>query len=251
MTLNSWGQESGVIKKLACSDIGQEILSDSTLNLWNYPDLKPKDYYCLGKYFADWDLKEGQLIIQTYGDLNGQDPCILCNYERLGIIHNYHFDIIEDKTTQFIEGYNSISKSRIKERFGSDIFNKLESKDSNFVSPKDFIESILEIKASLYTTTELINDSTMLVKLNLDSVADNFGLDLSPLTFEILPISKKREKFTIDYRALKENGVRIYELRNERYFLKLRINFGDLNSICFCEKFSRHYNLTIPLTVKK
>lgn len=246
----SFGQTQKQPSVQNCEEIGNEILLDSNLNVWTYPNLSLNDYYCLGQFFANWDLQNGNYLIQTYGSPEYKNTCLLCNYEEYGIYFFYHFDIIIDSRTQFIKGYNEISKLKIKEKFGDSIFVELDFIDSNLISPQKVLDYLLNEEKYSYLNVTVINDTICNVKLNLDVIENQFSLDLSELRIKVEDVIYKTETKSVLYREMKENGILLRERSNNKYFLSLEFDFRSIAQFCFCDRARNEGKVVIPITIK-
>ncbi|NQY11316.1 MAG: hypothetical protein HRT71_17595 [Flavobacteriales bacterium] len=245
------GQSKINLDKLDCEKIGKEILSDTTLNVWNYPDLELLDYNCLGQYFAKWDIAQGNYVIQTYGSPEHQNACRLCNYEEFNISFHYHFDIIQDNVSEFISGYNLISKPSIKESFGKNIFDTLDSVDSQIVSPQKIFELLQEDKGKSYLIVSIINDTLINVKIDFDSISKKAEIDLTNLSINVIDLFNEMETKTFSYLELKTNGTLLNEHSNDKYYLSLEFDFSRIKGVCYCDKVKKYMaKWNIPITVK-
>lgn len=228
-----------------------EIYSDSTKNIWSYQKLELEDYFCLGQKFAEWDIEQGHLIIQTYGSPEYQNACRLCNYENAGISFYYHFNIIEESHTEFISGYNQVSEPYLQAKLGHNIFDSLNLYDSNKVTPHEVFELIQLDTNFTFLNITSINDTLINVKMDLDSISRKLKLGLNMLSIKVIDVFQEMESQTYKYSELKTAGVLINKHSRGKFYLTYQLDFNQVEEVCSCVEVKKYSGIwTIPITIK-
>lgn len=234
--------------------------ADTAKSIWNYDSISPDTYYCLGKYFAQRDLDKKVFLIQTYGSPEWASPCIVCRYKSYGFTFYYHFDIILENVTKFIEGYNEISKAHLKATIGDSAFTHLDDIPKGYFNPREVLSNkIGNGDHNKYFDVSIINDTTINVKLIVDSLFKDFPQFLSKLVYSITDYNYKNKTpgqiQVLNYNQIKETGFRLTEKSNDKYYFKISFDFkGAANEekFCWCSLMDdKQYSYVIPLTVKQ
>ncbi|MFN6377771.1 MAG: hypothetical protein ACK4WD_00745 [Flavobacteriales bacterium] len=239
-----------------CENVIKDIETNQTKSIWSYDNLTPETYHCLGQYFANRDIKNNIFLIQSYGLPDYSHPCVVCRFKSYGYGFYYHQDIIEDKITNFIEGYNVISKEYLKNQIGDSTFAHLNDIPKEYFNPSEIIiESLSSANVNKPYTYNVITDSIINVRFNLDSLFKHHSSIPSKIIFKIEEFSDSSNitKLTLNYEQIKEKGFQVQRKLKNRYSFKITFDFSALENeerFCWCglpnEKFT---TFRIPITI--
>lgn len=234
--------------------------ADTTKSIWDYDSIPPDTYYCLGKYFAQRDIDKKVFLIQTYGNPEWANPCKVCRYKSYGFSFDYHFDIILDNVSKFIEGYNEISETYLKAKIGDSAYAHLDDIPKNYFNPREVLNKNLENEnhQKLFDI-DIINDTIINVKLIVDSLFKDYPQFLTKVIYEITDFNYKNktpgQTQLMNYEQIKETGFRLREKSNDKYYFKINFDFSAIASeekSCWCALMDeKKYSYIIPLTVKR
>lgn len=245
-SLGMYGQE--VINKdgLPCANLAQKIIADSA-TIWSYPNEIDIDYFCLGEYFALRDSAAGAHIIQTYGDTRSQDPCVFCRHKEHGIEFFYYSSIITEAETSFIAGYNSISTRVIRELLGDKTYQWINETDSNALSAAQIMYE-LSVGTHSFFSGDLVNDTILNVKLNLEDLPCLKRIDKSLLAFEIFDRGSQ-DGHVIRYETFKNDGIQVPYRSSGRTWVTMRIDVSNIPRVCDCPALKKHTIWSFPVEV--
>lgn len=241
-----------------CEKIIKEIETNPSKSIWSYEGLTPETYHCLGQNLAQRDINNNIFLIQSNGSLEWTNPCIVCRYKSYGFHFYYYEDIVEDNITNFIEGYNEISKGYLKNQIGDSAFAHINDVPNEYFNPAEIIYDYLSsanIKRP-YSYT-VVNDSIINVRFNLDSLFKDNTYILSKTVFIINEFngSPDTTTLTLNYQQLKGQGFQVKEKQGDKYTFKITFDFTALESeerFCWCglpnERITR---FRIPIIVNK
>lgn len=245
-----------IAKKLTYEEVVEKINKDSTKNIWNIQDLSDEDYYFVGKYFAEKDTEKDIRIIQTYGNPDWMNPCKVCSYENQHIYFNYHFDIIFENITKFIEGYNDVSKTYIKKKIGDSLFTHLDDEPNSYFNPRDVLMNIYSIKGiNNNFTINVINDSILNVKIKADSMFKDYPKYATKIIFHLKDLFNKEKSAEIfDYQQATEKGINLKKMKNGKFVLEIGFDFKKIaqyEEFCSCALIKETYKYLLPISVKE
>lgn len=233
--------------------------ADTTKSIWNYDNIPSDTYYCLGKYFAQRDINKNLFLIHTYGLPEWANPCIICRYKSYGFCFYYHDDIILENITKFIDGYNEIAKQYLKTKIGDSTFAHLDDIPNNYFNPSEVLEKALgNGDHKKYLDITIINDTTINVKLIVDSLFKDYPQFLMKIGYNINDLNFKSktpgQTQTFDYKQIQTMGFHLTEKSNDKYYFKINFDFKGIaneNRYCWCALMDeKKYSYVIPLTIK-
>lgn len=250
--LNSYGQS------LECEELGEQIAFDTTKSIWDHPGISPSDYYCLGQYFARLDLGKKRWLIQTYGNPREMSPCIQCQYKEQGYGFVFHGDIIEEKTSNFIEGYNSVSKDFLKQLVGDSVYNNLDKEPSGSFNPRKILDKrFIGSDFIRQLTVTRVNDTTINVKVNADSIFYEFPQFKTKIQYHVVDRYYKKSwsehHVIIDYATMTSKGFNLIAMPNGKFFFSLYFDFALIENeklYCGCDKRGwKDFGYMLPLSM--
>jgi hypothetical protein len=244
---------------LTCEKLARQMEADTSKSIWDYGHIPTDTYYCLGKYFAQRDIDKKILLVQAYGDPDAANPCLVCRYKSYGFSFQYHFDIISEEVTKFIEGYNEISKSYLRSKIGDSLFVHLDDIPNEYFDPREVLRKNFNGDSKRLFKTAVINDSTINVKLAVDTLFKDYPEFSTNVVYYIndyaLKLKGKEQPQLLDYKQIKETGFKLTEKSNDKYYFKINFDFkvvADKERYCWCASMNEmKYGYIIPLTVKK
>lgn len=242
---------------LTCEKLAKQMEANTTKSIWNYDSIPPDIYNCLGMYFAQRDIEKKVFLIHTYGLAKWTNPCIVCRYRSYGYSFYYHEDIILDNVTNFIEGYNEISEAYLKDKVGDSEFLHLNVIPKENFNPTEVLTKNLNNgDHQRFFDIDIINDTTINVKLVVDSLFKDYPQFLSKIVYDIADYKNESPRQTqkMNYQQIKDVGFRLTEKSNDTYFFKINFDFKALASeekYCWCAIMDKmEYSFIIPLKVK-
>ena len=233
--------------------------ADTTKSIWNYDSIPPDTYYCLGKYFAQRDLDNKVFLIQTYGNPDWSNSCRDCRYKSYGFSFQYLWDIIYENKTKFIEGYNEVSKTYLKSKIGDSAFAHLDDIPKDYFNPRVVLTKILgNGNHKKYIDVTIINDTTINVKLIVDSLFKDYPEFLRKVVYHVSDFNFKNKTQVqtqiLDYNQIQTIGFRLTEKSNDKYYFKINFDFKAIaneEKYCWCALMDeKEYSYIISLTIK-
>lgn len=251
-------------QQLGCQKLIKKIEADSNNEelMWAHDEFTLDDYYCAGKYFAQHDIEKGIYLIQYSSNEEQANPCRICNYKQYGFSFEYHWhgDIVFGTTEKFIEGYNEISKAFLKAKVGDSIFQYLETIPNEYFNPNKILNNVFaKNKYSKYFDIERINNKTINVKINIDSLFKGYPALIEKTICHITPNYNRNSKHnlpaqTFNYKQIKEVGFRLIQQGKDKYIFKVDFDFSNIKrkeEYCWCAPSDKKkYNFIIPLIIK-
>jgi len=217
-----------------------KIAQDTTKSIWSHK-VKSKVYYYVGKIIAQKDIKNGVFLIQTYGNPDWENPCLVCPYEKYGFKFQYHWDIVYDTKTEFIKGYNQVSKAYLKNKIGAQAYSRLKHVPKDYFNPQAMISDLLSSKdkQQLYDG-EIINDTTVALKIIVDTLFRKYPEILNKIIFHVKDLKLKtgdREKYqTLDFQHMKDSGFIVTRDKEGKCSFAIKFDFSQLvNSDLYCK----------------
>lgn len=244
---------------LSCEKLAKQMEADSIKSIWNYDSIPPDTYYCLGKYFAQRDIRKEVFLIQTYGNPDWSNPCTVCRYKSYGFSFYYHFDIILENVTEFIEGYNEISEAYLKAKIGDSAFAHINDIPNEYFNPREVLTKTLgNGEHKKYLDIAIINDTTINVKLIVDSLFKEYPQFLPKVVYHINDYNFQSktpgQTQILDYKQIQTVGFRLTEKSNDKYYFKISFDFKAIaneEKYCWCAlRDEKEYSYIIPLTIK-
>lgn len=233
--------------------------ADTTKSIWDYDSIPPDIYYCLGKYFAKRDLDNKIFLIQTYGNPDWENSCKVCRYKSYGFSFQYHWDIIYDTKTKFIEGYNEVSEAYLKAKIGDSAFAHIDDIPKDYFSPRDVLTKNLDNGKHQYLLDiEMISDTTINVKLIVDSLFKEYPQFVTKVVYHISDFTFKNktpgQTQILDYKQIQNVGFLLTEKSNDKYYFQIKFDFKAIaneEKYCWCDLMhEKEYSYMIPLTIK-
>jgi len=243
-----------------CEELAKQMIADSTKAIWEYDSLSPETYFCLGKYFAQRDLDNKIFKIQTFGYPSYENPCSDCNYEFYGFKFEHQGDANWEGRSEYSEGYNETSLSYLKKKIGDSAFKHLDDIPEHYFNPKAVIlENFGKGENPKLYIIDIINDTTINVKLMVDSIFKDFPLLLEKIVYHVSDYDFKNRKAgevkVLNFAQIRETGIRLTESTKDKYYLKIDFDFRSLvdqEKYCWCALLDpKEYSYLIPLIVRK
>jgi hypothetical protein len=212
--------------------IALRIANDTAISIWDHK-VDPKVYYHLGKILAQRDINKDIFLIQTYGNPDFDKPCSICAYEKYGFRLQYHWDIVYDEKTNFIEGYNEISETYLKSKIGDSAFSKLEVLPAHFFDPATIINKFNSSKQrQRFYDIEILSDTAIRVKLKVDSIFKNYPALVKKIGYGIhgyMPKVEKNDSLQVlTYHQMKHAGFVVYKNARGNYSYSITYDFTQL-----------------------
>lgn len=237
-------------------EIALRIADDTATSIWHHK-VAPKIYYQVGKIIAERDIKRRVYLIQTYGNPDYERPCSVCSYERYGFKFQYHWDIVYDTKSNFIEGYNEVSKAYLKSKIGDSAFAFINVPTDDF-DPAALIRNFqFSNNRQKFYDIEVINKNSIRIKIKVDSIFKGFQSLVKKIGYNIklLPATSSNSDPTLvlTYLQMKQTGFVVY--KNARGDFSYDITF-DLTQLpatelyCGCTFKKNIFNLRDRMRLK-
>jgi len=211
----------------AVEDSARHMADDTTTSMWMY-HASPKIYYQVGKILAKRDLANGIFLIQTYGSPDEEKPCSVCRYENYGFKFVYHWDIVYDTKTAFIDGYNEVSKAYLKTKIGANAFARIDVLPTHYFDPSAILRKFnYSSNRQRFFDIEVLNDSTIRVKLKIDSVFKSYPALVKKIAYAIRPVLSNTEQ-VLNYNQMKQVGFVVIKNARGEYSYYTRYDFSQL-----------------------
>jgi hypothetical protein len=197
-------------KAQSLEDSAHQIADDTSNSFWKH-NVSPKIYYLVGKIQAKRDLDNGIFLIQTYGNPGAEKPCSACRYENYGFKFVYHWDIVYDTKTEFIEGYNEVSQAYLKAKIGANAFARIDQLPGHYFDPAEVLRQFNYSKnRRRFYLIDVLNDSTIRVKLKVDSIFKDYPTLVKKIAYSIKSFSPdpifKDSVQVLSYEKMKRTG---------------------------------------------
>lgn len=267
---------------LACENLAKQLYEEQAGSIFHVKsifrfryDSIPLDYYCIGKYFSQRDIDSNIFLIQTDdGSFNNSENLWkVCRYESYGFNFHNPIDFIQDNYslyynmfTEFIKGYNEISEAYLKAKIGDSAFAHLNDIPKGYFNPQNFLYEKLQGNYKRFFHVDIINNTTINVKLMVDSLFKEYPQFVLKVDYEIAEceIANHDDKdfscgelHLMDNKEIKETGFRVTKSFNDLYRFKISFRF-DHKAIAaegkydWCELMDRRtYAYHLYLTAKK
>lgn len=246
---------SAAAQKLPCEALGKRLAADTGRTPWYFSDLNEDSCHCLGRYFARQDSARKVYKILTYGSADmTTDPCRVCRYEDKDFRFEYYHDIVSDCLTQYMEGYNAVSRAELKRRMGDSAYAKIDEPPVHYFNPRGLLNQAFSSgNTAKYLRVQRLDSVTVMAKLEMDSLFRQYPQFLPKIVYHVSD-DRQNNLQTLDYRQMKENGCRLTQKPGQRYFLKIVFDFtgiADEEPYCRCALTDKNaYGYILPVTVK-
>ena len=250
---------------LACDNLAKQLYEEPVKSIFRFDSIPSETYFCIGKYFAQRDIDRNIFLIQTIDPTfdNTENLWKVCRYESYGFSFHCAIDFVQDnysyyqdKFTMFIEGYNEISEAYLKAKIGDSVFAHLNDIPKGYFNPEKFLYENFQGSYERFFHMDIINDTTINVKLMVDSLFKEYPQFVLKVDYEITEckIAHHSDKdfscgelHLMDYREIKETGFRVTKSFNDLYRFKISFRF-DHKAIAaegnydWCELMDRRTN---------
>lgn len=237
-------------------EIALRIADDTATSIWNHK-VEPKIYYQVGKIIAERDIKRQVYLIQTYGNPDSERPCSVCSYERYGFKFQYHWDIVFDEKSNFIEGYNNVSKTYLKSMIGDSAYAFIDVPTDDF-DPAALIHGFqFSNNRQKFYDIDVINKNSIRIKLKVDSIFKGFPSLAEKIIFHIEPMpagSKSSDSMLVlTYQQVKQTGFIVHKNARDEFSYSLTFDLSQLPATelyCGCTFKKNIFNLRDRLRLK-
>lgn len=212
---------------------------------------RAEDCSCLGEYFAKEHLQQGKAMlldsewVPIFG-LQGYGQCELAE-------HGFEYAVVPDlfypaadrpKARAYMERYNALMLQELKRRAGEAAYQQI-FKTPDMLDPYVLRQRLdMLVRYGQITKTEWLNDSTILVRLNLVPLYRNLDLTWQELDFVVIDENLTDARYLRSVEALDREGfpLRINsESRKSNVWFDFRIRvdytrLAESGSIYTCER---------------
>ncbi|HEX6432143.1 MAG TPA: hypothetical protein VF008_30840 [Niastella sp.] len=205
-------QLTGVAQTI--EQIALRIADDTATAIWKHK-VDPKIYYKVGKIIAERDIKKHIYLIQTYGNPDHEKPCSVCAWERYGFKLEYNWDIVFDEKTNFIEGYNEVSKAYLKSMIGDSAYAVIEKPTDNF-DPEALLSNFkYSSNRQKFYDIEVENKNAIRIKLKVDSIFKGYPSLVEKIVYNITASTynakSKDSMMALTYQQMKQSGFVVHK----------------------------------------